>query len=397
MKKTGQLLKETREAKGVSLQEVSIHLKISSRILKALEEGDTNQLPAKTFLRGFVQSYALFLRLDGAEVLELFQAEMGSTHPKMITKFTESSNSNENQGEANDRFSHGEKVTMTGSASVVTPSAATTQSPVAPTISSTSSTTVSTVTPIAPSLSVDHRTWSRSMKVGTVAVIVLIAAIIYGVIRTIEKYEKEATIVKTEAELEVLPRTPQDPAILPPPLTPDSTGGAPIDSAPSENATPTPGENPPSVVEGVTSSITASPEKANLLPTTPMELKKQETKKEPVINDESTKVEKSEDKTSSETKANSALTPQASTNEPKISRPQEVIIEALDKVSIEYSIDDKPKASLVLTAEKVHTFKGEKKLNFGISDGGSVNIIYNGKDKGVPGHLGKSIQLNFPE
>jgi cytoskeleton protein RodZ len=85
MKKTGQLLKEARETKSVSLQEVSIHLKINTKTLKALELGDVTQLPAKTFLRGFVQSYAQYLKLDLNQIMEVFQEEMGTTHPSMIT------------------------------------------------------------------------------------------------------------------------------------------------------------------------------------------------------------------------------------------------------------------------------------------------------------------------
>ena len=48
-------------------------------MLKALEEGDLDNLPAKTFLRGFVQSYASQLKMDIDAILELFHDEMGST------------------------------------------------------------------------------------------------------------------------------------------------------------------------------------------------------------------------------------------------------------------------------------------------------------------------------
>ncbi|HWU44480.1 MAG TPA: helix-turn-helix transcriptional regulator, partial [Bdellovibrio sp.] len=82
MKKTGEILKKAREEKGLSLNEVGLNLKISSKVLKAIEEGDEKNLPAKTFLRGFVKSYATFLRLDSAKVLESFYEEYGSTRPQ---------------------------------------------------------------------------------------------------------------------------------------------------------------------------------------------------------------------------------------------------------------------------------------------------------------------------
>src|SRR3954468_17398638 len=84
MKRTGEILRKEREARGLSLHEIGLSLKINSKILKAIEDGDTTQLPAKTFLRGFVQSYAAYLKLNVEEVLRVFAEEMGSTRPQPI-------------------------------------------------------------------------------------------------------------------------------------------------------------------------------------------------------------------------------------------------------------------------------------------------------------------------
>lgn len=89
MKRTGEILKKAREQKGLSINEIALSLKIGSKILKAIEDGDDSQLPAKTFLRGFVQSYASFLRLDVNEVLQIFQDEMGTTKPKPLIQMPE--------------------------------------------------------------------------------------------------------------------------------------------------------------------------------------------------------------------------------------------------------------------------------------------------------------------
>lgn len=366
MKKTGQLLKEARENKGISLQEVSIHLKISSRILRSLEEGDKDQLPAKTFLRGFVQSYAQFLKLDGAEVLELFQTEMGTTHPKMITKPSE--NGMEAQGDSMEKIN---SINHNTSSGVIEPAPLQTSVPAAPqpiVATEVKKESPYIQAPLAPSLSMDQKTWSRSMKIGTVVVVILIAGIIFGVVKTIEKYEREATIVKSESELEVLPRTEPDPLQLP--LASEDSNlfqeGIPVDpEAISEGSAV---DTPPVAPQEAAPDKTQN--NATPTPTSPT----------------STEVKNEVKEATTETKP----------IEP-VARPQEVIVEALDKVTIEYSIDDKPKTSMVLTAEKVHTFKGDKKLFLGFSDGGAVNIIHNGKDKGVLGNLGKPLQLNFPE
>ncbi len=201
------------------------------------------------------------------------------------------------------------------------------------------------------------------MKIGTAVVILLIAGIIYGVIKTIEKYEREAQVIQPPPlELQAVPRSDVLPLVSPPSakVPSDSTGalasGNPVSSAtPELSSAAMTTEIPNPIASG-------QPEAPPANEVTPRET----TAAEPIA-----------------------------TNNP--SRPQEVIIEALDRVVVEYSIDDKPKATIVLSPEKVHTFRGDKKVTLGFSDGGSINIIYNGKDKGVPGNLGKPLKLNFPE
>jgi hypothetical protein len=77
-------------------------------------------------------------------------------------------------------------------------------------------------------------------------------------------------------------------------------------------------------------------------------------------------------------------------------RAQEVIVEALDKVDLEYRIDDGPWTKMSLAAAQIHTFKAKGKVQLQLSDGGLVNIVHNGKDRGVPGDMGKPAKVNFP-
>ncbi|MEQ1722971.1 MAG: helix-turn-helix transcriptional regulator [Pseudobdellovibrio sp.] len=81
MKITGELLKSERVNKNLSVQDVALSLKLSSKIINAIEAGNLDSLPAKTFVRGFVKSYAQLLKLDADVVLRQFQEEMGSTNP----------------------------------------------------------------------------------------------------------------------------------------------------------------------------------------------------------------------------------------------------------------------------------------------------------------------------
>ncbi len=81
MKITGELLKAERLKQGMAVADVASSLKLSSRIINSIEAGDLSELPAKTFIRGFVKSYAQHLKLDADSILRQFLEEMGSTQP----------------------------------------------------------------------------------------------------------------------------------------------------------------------------------------------------------------------------------------------------------------------------------------------------------------------------
>jgi cytoskeleton protein RodZ len=65
----GAVLRAAREANGYSLSEISQVLKFSVRQLEALESDDYSTLQGSTFIRGFVRSYARYLKLDEAPLL----------------------------------------------------------------------------------------------------------------------------------------------------------------------------------------------------------------------------------------------------------------------------------------------------------------------------------------
>lgn len=79
MKITGELLKSERKKLKLSQQDIAFALKLSTRVINAIEEGDVDNLPAKTFVRGFIKSYAEMLKLDSTMVLNQYHEEMGTT------------------------------------------------------------------------------------------------------------------------------------------------------------------------------------------------------------------------------------------------------------------------------------------------------------------------------
>jgi cytoskeleton protein RodZ len=61
----GNSLHEARVRQGVDLQTAELATKIRGKYLKALEEEQFEMLPAETYVKGFLRTYADFLGLDG--------------------------------------------------------------------------------------------------------------------------------------------------------------------------------------------------------------------------------------------------------------------------------------------------------------------------------------------
>jgi cytoskeletal protein RodZ len=79
MEEIGEILRQAREAKGLSLAQVEEATKIRSTYLQALEEGEYHLLPAAVYVRGFLKNYAQYLGMDPQEVLSLYQEPGGAT------------------------------------------------------------------------------------------------------------------------------------------------------------------------------------------------------------------------------------------------------------------------------------------------------------------------------
>ena len=60
----GALLRERRIHKGLTEENVAAQLKITSRLVKAIEEGDMESMPHAVYARGFIRAYAKLLAVD---------------------------------------------------------------------------------------------------------------------------------------------------------------------------------------------------------------------------------------------------------------------------------------------------------------------------------------------
>ena len=64
LQKVGEFLKEARQARNLSVEDLSSSLRIGKEQLIALEEGNENSLPERVFIKGMVRRIAEKLNLD---------------------------------------------------------------------------------------------------------------------------------------------------------------------------------------------------------------------------------------------------------------------------------------------------------------------------------------------
>jgi cytoskeleton protein RodZ len=70
----GMRLKQEREKKAVTLDDISLSTKISTRMLRALEEERFDQLPGGIFNKGFIRAYARCLGMDEEQAIAEYVA-----------------------------------------------------------------------------------------------------------------------------------------------------------------------------------------------------------------------------------------------------------------------------------------------------------------------------------
>ncbi len=335
MKETGQLLKSHRESKNLSINEIAMATKINARVLIAIEDGNRSALPSRTFVRGFVVTYAEFLKLNKDDVLSKFNEET-----KQAPLKTHQPNTN----------------------------------PIDP----------KNTTPFLKQSSIEA-------KAIIVVVIIILIGVIFAVNNVVNKYKSEAENLEPPIEnIESLNTQEQETVTesTAPVKTPEiseaatqntTTEAKPIVDSNSKkeeveaknNTTST----PPS--EGTTGEKEPAVKKAEVV--APVPAKKEEVKKE------STSAAPEEEKPEEK-------------KEPikPVLKSQEIIIEALDTVELKVYGRDGSK-TITLKPEQLHTIKAKGEVSLEFSDGGAVNIIRNGIDQGVPGDLGQPLKLTLPK
>lgn len=87
MKRISELLKEEREKKKLSLDDVEKATKIKRNFLIAIEEGKLRVLPSESYALGFVKTYASFLGLPTQKIAAFFRREYEEESQEIIPEF----------------------------------------------------------------------------------------------------------------------------------------------------------------------------------------------------------------------------------------------------------------------------------------------------------------------
>jgi cytoskeleton protein RodZ len=342
MKKTGAFLKAEREKRNISLNEISLAIKINSKVLRAIEDGDPAGLPAKTFLRGFVLSYATALKVDTDAVMAMFYEEMGSTKlvPKIDPKLTENGTVAEGASE--------------GLASAI------------------GRVEVQNNRALGEDVVAPINAWPTSRKILVFGGTVVLLLLIMVTQQVIEKYEKETEVANVTVE-DPIPQgieasageevsgspstTTESEAVVPltpAPTTPEASAAKTAADQKASDATQKTTPLPPKDAPAATANAapTAAPDAANLV------------------------------------KADAQIpVPEK--------KAMDILVEALDSVTIEYANGDGKTGKVSLSADQAHSFKGKTGMVLNVSNGGAINITINGRDKGVPGNPGQPIKLSY--
>ncbi len=75
----GEILRQRRESKGITLEQAAEDTRIREKFLTALESGDDRWLPGAVYTKGFLRNYADYLDLDASELVGVYTAERSMT------------------------------------------------------------------------------------------------------------------------------------------------------------------------------------------------------------------------------------------------------------------------------------------------------------------------------
>jgi cytoskeleton protein RodZ len=80
----GGFLKNERELRGISLEEISDITKVRFSFLQAIESNNFDEFPGEVFIKGYIRSYAKAIGSDVDEILNIYDDEIGRDRKEKI-------------------------------------------------------------------------------------------------------------------------------------------------------------------------------------------------------------------------------------------------------------------------------------------------------------------------
>lgn len=99
----GPYLRDLRERRGLSLEEMARATRVATRYLEALEADDFRALPAPAFTKGFIRAWCQAVGADPAEALARYQPHAGPEHPRPAAPAVDATAKAHAQARANNR------------------------------------------------------------------------------------------------------------------------------------------------------------------------------------------------------------------------------------------------------------------------------------------------------
>jgi len=86
MKTVGQIIRNERIKKNLTLEQLSHLTKIDVKYLSAIEDDNYSQLPSETFIKGFIRNISLRIDKDPQELIAIFRRDFKAPEKKIINQ-----------------------------------------------------------------------------------------------------------------------------------------------------------------------------------------------------------------------------------------------------------------------------------------------------------------------
>lgn len=79
----GRRLRQIREQRGISLDQIAYRTRIDQRYLIAIENGQFHLLPSEQHVKSYLRAYAMCIGVNPQSVLQLYSMPSGATQPRI--------------------------------------------------------------------------------------------------------------------------------------------------------------------------------------------------------------------------------------------------------------------------------------------------------------------------